>query len=103
MSVGDVEEMCLEHVRESVKVTFTVVVREVLTCPVHGEWNKQEGVKLEYVSTGRAMNLYEMLESLPEFLAENAARTLMKFCGHDDCMAGALIRDHANEFIPEGC
>lgn len=52
---------------------------------------------------GIAMNGYEARESLPQFLAENAVQAVMEICGHSDCLAGALIRDHANESIPEGC
>lgn len=52
---------------------------------------------------GIALNEFEAEESLAQFMAQSAVATLMEVGGHSDCQAGALIRDFANETIPEGC
>lgn len=83
---------CKELLSEFTELRMEVEVQEMLECPVHATWPKdlKKVVRL-YNSKGRAMNTYEALESLPDFLAQGAVEAIERMIGVDRETAQQLI------------
>lgn len=88
-------EDCKEELTEFAEVRTTVEVAKMLECPVHASWELKREVTVE--RKGRALNGFELRESLPDFLIESAMQVLKEACGYSRLLASDLLATAAEE------
>lgn len=93
-------DVCPEVLSEFVEIRMSVELQEMLECPVHKVWPKEQGKVLRlHEASGRALNGFEALESLSDFLVEHSLQALERFCGHDRALAGTLLGNSLAEAV----